>query len=79
MFDVTAFSAIVTPPQVAILATAKTQDRAVVHDGQVVVRKVMTATLSSDHRVVDGVAAAGFLSTLKGLVEGPDRWVGVAA
>lgn len=79
MFDVTAFSAIVTPPQVAILATAKTQDRAVVHDGQVVVRKVMTATLSSDHRVVDGVAAAGFLSTLKGLVEGPDRWVGVGA
>jgi pyruvate dehydrogenase E2 component (dihydrolipoamide acetyltransferase) len=79
MFDVTAFVAIVTPPQVAILATARTQERAVVHDGQVVVRKVMTATLSSDHRVVDGVGAAGFLGTLKGLLEAPAGWAEVSA
>lgn len=74
MFDVTQFTAIVTPPQVAILATAKTVERAVVRDGQVVVGRVMTATLSSDHRVVDGVGAARFLATLKGLLEAPADW-----
>lgn len=79
MFDVTAFTAIITPPQVAILATAKTVERAVVRDGAVVVRRVMTATLSSDHRVVDGVGAAGFLGTLKTLIETPDAWAEVAA
>lgn len=74
MFDVTAFTAIVTPPQVAILATAKTIERAVVRAGAVTTRRVMTATLSSDHRVVDGVGAAGFLGTLKGLLEAPADW-----
>jgi pyruvate dehydrogenase E2 component (dihydrolipoamide acetyltransferase) len=58
MFDVTQFTAIITPPQVAILATARTMERPVVRDGDVVVRRLMTATLSSDHRVVDGVGAA---------------------
>jgi len=79
MFDVTAFTAIITPPQVAILATAKTVERAVVRDGEIVVRKVMTATLSSDHRVVDGVGAAGFLGTLKTLIEAPAGWAEVVA
>jgi pyruvate dehydrogenase E2 component (dihydrolipoamide acetyltransferase) len=74
MFDVTAFTAIITPPQIAILATARTVERPVVRDGQVIVRNVMTATLSSDHRVVDGVGAAGFLGTLKRLVEAPEAW-----
>ncbi len=77
MFDVTAFTAIITPPQVAILATARTVERPVVRDGQVVTRRVMTATLSSDHRVVDGVGAAGFLGTLKGLLEAPADWADV--
>ncbi len=76
MFEVTQFTAIVTPPQVAILATAKTQPRPLVRDGEVVVRPVMAATLSSDHRAVDGAAAARFLGTLKGLVEAPDAWAG---
>lgn len=79
MFDVTAFTAIITPPQVAILATARTVERPVVHDGQVVIRRVMSATLSSDHRVVDGVGAAGFLGTLKALIEAPGDWAEVAA
>jgi pyruvate dehydrogenase E2 component (dihydrolipoamide acetyltransferase) len=79
MFDVTAFTAIITPPQVAILATAKTVERPVVRDGEVVVRRTMSATLSSDHRVVDGVGAAGFLGTLKGLIEAPAPWAVVAA
>lgn len=73
MFEVTAFTAIITPPQVAILATGRTEARPVVRDGEVVARQVMTATLSSDHRAVDGAAAARFLGTLKGLVESPDR------
>jgi pyruvate dehydrogenase E2 component (dihydrolipoamide acetyltransferase) len=77
MFDVTQFTAIITPPQVAILATAKTTERAAVRDGGVVVRRVMTATLSSDHRVVDGVGAARFLATLKGLLEAPEAWATV--
>jgi len=79
MFDVTAFTAIITPPQVAILATARTVERAVVREGEIVIRRVMTATLSSDHRVVDGVGAAGFLGTLKDLIEAPGAWADVAA
>jgi pyruvate dehydrogenase E2 component (dihydrolipoamide acetyltransferase) len=74
MFDVTQFTAIITPPQVAILATARTVERPVVRDAQVVVGRVMSATLSSDHRVVDGVGAARFLATLKGLLETPADW-----
>ncbi len=74
MFDVTQFTAIITPPQVAILATARTAERAVVRDGQLAIRRLMTATLSSDHRVVDGVGAARFLGTLKGLLEAPEAW-----
>jgi len=78
MFEVTAFTAIITPPQVAILTTARTVERPVVRDGAVVVRRMMTATLSSDHRVVDGVGAAGFLGTLKRLIEAPGDWAGPA-
>jgi pyruvate dehydrogenase E2 component (dihydrolipoamide acetyltransferase) len=74
MFDVSAFTAIITPPQVAILATAMTEVRAVVRDGDLVARRMMTATLSSDHRVVDGVGAARFLGTFRRLVESPGAW-----
>jgi pyruvate dehydrogenase E2 component (dihydrolipoamide acetyltransferase) len=78
MFDVTAFTAIITPPQVAILATAKPMERPVRRDGHVGFRQLMTATLSSDHRVVDGVGAARFLGTLKNLLESPGRLAGAA-
>ena len=74
MFEVSQFTAIVTPPQVAILATGRGYERPVVRDGQVVVRRVMNATLSSDHRAVDGAGAARFLGTLKGLLEDPGPW-----
>jgi pyruvate dehydrogenase E2 component (dihydrolipoamide acetyltransferase) len=73
MFEVSQFTAIITPPQVAILATGRTEPRAVVRDGSVVARQMMTATLSSDHRAVDGAGAARFLGTLKELVESPER------
>ena len=74
MFAVSAFAAIITPPQVAILATARTEPRPVVRDGEMVVRRMMAATLSADHRVVDGVEAARFLGTFKGFIEAPDAW-----
>ncbi len=76
MFQVSAFTAIVTPPQVAILATGRTEPRAVVRDGAVVARRMMTATLSSDHRAVDGAGAARFLGTVKELLESPGRILG---
>ncbi|HYO43590.1 MAG TPA: 2-oxo acid dehydrogenase subunit E2 [Candidatus Limnocylindrales bacterium] len=71
MFPIDSFTAIVVPPQVAILATARASERAVVRDGAVTVRRVMTATLSADHRAVDGAAAARFLADLKGSLEQP--------
>jgi pyruvate dehydrogenase E2 component (dihydrolipoamide acetyltransferase) len=65
MFDVTAFTAIVTPPQVAILATARAVER---WTGARSTR-MLTATLSADHRAVDGVDAARFLETFKRTLE----------
>jgi pyruvate dehydrogenase E2 component (dihydrolipoamide acetyltransferase) len=73
MFDVSAFAAIVTPPQVAVLATGKVATRALWEDGGFVPASVMTATLSSDHRAVDGVDAARFLATLQNLLEAPGQ------
>lgn len=79
MFDVTSFAAIVIPPQVAILATGRAVRCPVVVGDSVVVRSVMTATVSADHRAVDGAQAARFLAALKGRLEGfaagPDRTV----
>jgi pyruvate dehydrogenase E2 component (dihydrolipoamide acetyltransferase) len=64
MFGIDAFSAIITPPQAAILAVGRIAERVVAVNGQPVVRPMMTLTLSSDHRVVDGARAAEFLTTL---------------
>jgi pyruvate dehydrogenase E2 component (dihydrolipoamide acetyltransferase) len=61
MFDVDAFTAIIVPPQAGILAVGAIADRVVAVDGKVVVRPMLTLTLSSDHRVVDGATAAVFL------------------
>lgn len=74
MFEVSQFTAIVTPPQVAILATGRSYERAVVREGQVVIRRIMQATLSADHRAADGAGAARFLGTLKDLIEAPAAW-----
>lgn len=74
MFEVSQFTAIVTPPQVAILATGRGYERPVVRDGEIVVRRVMQATISADHRAVDGAGAARFLGTLKALLETPAEW-----
>jgi pyruvate dehydrogenase E2 component (dihydrolipoamide acetyltransferase) len=69
MYGVDAFSAIITPPQAAILAVGRISDRVVAVDGQPVVRPMMTITLSCDHRVVDGAQAALFLNDLVGALE----------
>ena len=59
------------PPQAAILAVGATVDRPVAHDGEVVVRPMMTITLTVDHRAVDGAPAADFLRTVKTFLEDP--------
>jgi pyruvate dehydrogenase E2 component (dihydrolipoamide acetyltransferase) len=71
MFGVEQFSAVLNPPQAAILAVGATVDRPVVLDGGVVVRPMMTVTLTVDHRAVDGAPAADFLRTVKTFLEDP--------
>jgi pyruvate dehydrogenase E2 component (dihydrolipoamide acetyltransferase) len=72
MFGVSAFTAIINPPQSAILAVAAGQKRPVVNkDGELAVATVMTCTLSVDHRVADGVLGATWMRTFKQVVEDP--------
>lgn len=75
MFGTDSFCAIVNPPQAAILATGKSADKVVAVDGQMVIQKRMTMTLSCDHRVIDGATGAKFLQTLAELIENPIRIV----
>lgn len=75
MFAVTDFAAIVNPPQVAILATGRAEPRPRVVDGAVVARTTMSATLSADHRAIDGVIGARFLEGLKRRLEAPAAWL----
>jgi len=71
MFGIKQFAAIVNPPEGAILAVGGSEDRAVVENGQLTVKKMMTLTLSCDHRVVDGAVGAEFLVALKKHIEMP--------
>jgi pyruvate dehydrogenase E2 component (dihydrolipoamide acetyltransferase) len=73
MYKVDAFSAIITPPQAAILAVGSISDRVVPVDGKPGIRPMMTMTLSSDHRVVDGARAAEFLSDLANAIREPEK------
>jgi len=73
MYNVDAFNAIITPPQAAILAVARIADRVVAVAGQPSVRPMMTLTLSSDHRVVDGARAAAFLNDLAEALGNPEE------
>ena len=75
-FDVSAFQAIVNPPQVGILATGRSQRRPWAVGDEVAIRPVMTATMSADHRAVDGADSARFLSRFKALLEAPQEWLG---
>jgi pyruvate dehydrogenase E2 component (dihydrolipoamide acetyltransferase) len=71
MFDVESFTAVINPPESAILAIGSITPTPVVSDGQVVVRDRMKVTLSSDHRAIDGATAARFLQEVKRLLEEP--------
>ncbi|NUR09711.1 MAG: 2-oxo acid dehydrogenase subunit E2 [Nocardioidaceae bacterium] len=73
MYGVAEFAAIINPPHAAILAVGAVRDEPVVEDGAVVPGKVMTVTLSVDHRPVDGVVAARWLAVLVELLEEPVR------
>ena len=71
MFGVREFSAVINPPQAAILAVGAGEQRAVVINGELAVATLMTVTLSADHRAVDGVVGATWLQAFKGFVEQP--------
>ncbi len=75
MYGVEEFTAIINPPEAAILAVGTTTREAVVVGNQVVPRRRMRFTLSADHRIIDGALAAQFLQTLSGIIEHPWRIV----
>ena len=71
MLGIDEFTAVINPPEAAILAIGAVTPKAVVRDGQVVVRQVMRVTMSCDHRVIDGATGARFLQTFKRFLENP--------
>jgi pyruvate dehydrogenase E2 component (dihydrolipoamide acetyltransferase) len=71
MYGVEIFTAVLNPPQAAILAVGAIEEKAVVEEGDVVVRPLMAMTLTCDHRAVDGAKASEFLRELKTLLEEP--------
>jgi pyruvate dehydrogenase E2 component (dihydrolipoamide acetyltransferase) len=71
MYGIDEFNAIVNPPQAAILAIGRINDRVVPINGEPVIRKVLTLSLSCDHRAVDGARGAQFLDTLSSYIQDP--------
>ena len=71
MYGVEQFIAVLNPPQAAILAVGAIEERPVAESGELVVRPMMSMTLTCDHRAVDGANAAEFLRELKALLEEP--------
>lgn len=71
MYGVESFTSIINQPNSAILSIAGTKEMPVVRDGQVVVRPIMKMSLASDHRVINGLAAAKFMQELKATLEHP--------
>jgi pyruvate dehydrogenase E2 component (dihydrolipoamide acetyltransferase) len=71
MFGIDQFTAIINPPEVGIIAVGALEEKPVVVDGEVAVRKRMRLTMSCDHRVVDGATGAKFLQTLRRMLENP--------
>ncbi len=71
MFDVDSFSAIIYPPQSAVIAVGTVRQQPVVRDGEITIAQMMQATLSTDHRVADGAQAAEFLVEVKRVLENP--------
>jgi pyruvate dehydrogenase E2 component (dihydrolipoamide acetyltransferase) len=75
MYNVDAFSAIIIPPQAAILAVGHIADRVVPFEGKPAIRPMLTLTLSADHRVIDGARAALFLDELVQAMMFPGKWL----
>jgi pyruvate dehydrogenase E2 component (dihydrolipoamide acetyltransferase) len=71
MLGIDEFTAVINPPEAAILAVGSVTPKPVVHDGQVTVRQMMRVTMSCDHRVIDGATGARFLQTFKRFLENP--------
>ncbi len=71
MYGVDEFTAIINQPNAAILSVASTQERIVPVNGEAVVRPIMKMSLTSDHRIIDGLTAARFMTDLKALLENP--------
>ena len=71
MFGIKEFTAIINPPEAAIFAVGAAKPTAVVKDGEIVVRNLMSVTMSCDHRVVDGATGAKYLQTFKQMLENP--------
>ncbi len=71
MFGIKRFTAVINPPQAAILAVGEMTPRAVVHDGEIVVRPIMELTLTCDHRILYGADAAQFLGRIRERLENP--------
>ncbi len=73
MYGIKEFEAVINPPQAAILAVGAAEQRAVIKNGQIVPATVMSATLSVDHRAIDGAIGAKLLTAFKALIENPAR------
>ena len=71
MFGIDQFTAIINPPETGILAIGRAEDKPVVVDGTVTIRKRLRLTMSCDHRAVDGAVGARFLQTLGRMIENP--------
>ena len=71
MYGIESFTPIINQPEVAILGVTTMEDRVVVRDGEMVIRPMMTLSLTADHRVVDGSVAAQFMQRVKDLMENP--------
>lgn len=71
MFGIEEFTAIINPPEAAILAVGAMSAKPVVRNNEIVVRQMMRVTMSCDHRVIDGATGAKFLQTLKKILENP--------
>jgi pyruvate dehydrogenase E2 component (dihydrolipoamide acetyltransferase) len=71
MFQIDQFTAIINPPETAILAVGTAEDKLVVEDGETVPRKRLRVTMSCDHRAIDGAVGARFLQTLRRMIENP--------
>src|SRR5262249_33997884 len=71
MFGIKDFAAVINPPHATILAVGAGEERAVVKNGKIEAAMIMTVTLSTDHRAVDGALGAELIGAFKALIENP--------